>query len=72
MLPGMVCIWSFSSWVEVSITVVGIFLVVNAARTSFVAVFAEGWVVFIVILVVSFSVMLKEVPVGSTIKGVGH
>lgn len=52
--------------------VVGIFLVVNAGRTSFVAVFAEGWVVFIVVLVVSFSVKLKEVPVGSAIKGVGH
>lgn len=52
--------------------VVGIFFVVNASTVSFVAIFSEGWVVFIVISVGSLAVALKEVPAGSAIKGIGN
>lgn len=52
--------------------VVGMFLVVNASRISFVAVFSEGWGVFTVVLVVSLAVMPKAVPTGSAIKGTGN
>lgn len=64
----MVCIWSFNKGEEVSI----MFLVVNASRISFVAVFSEGWGVFTVVLVVSLAVMPKAVPTGSAIKGTGN
>ncbi len=64
--------WSFTSRVKVSIMVVGIFLVVNASMVSFVAIFSEGWVVFIMVTVGSLAVALKEVPAGSAIKGVGN
>lgn len=43
--------------------VAGIFLVV--------AVFSEGWAVFLVVLVVSAAMALEEVPPGSAIKGIG-
>lgn len=71
-LLGMICICSFTSWVEVFIMVVGAFLVVNAGTTSFVAVVLDGWVGVIVVLVVSLAVMLKEVPDGSAFKGIGR
>lgn len=66
---GMVCIWAFTSWAEVSIMVVGVVPVVSAGGTSFVVVFLDSWVVFIEVLVV----MLTEVSTGSVIvKGVGR
>lgn len=52
--------------------VAGIFPVVNGNRISFVVVFSEGWVVFLVVSVVSLALTLKEVPAGSAIKGIGH
>lgn len=66
----MASIWSFTSRADVSIAV-GCILVVIAGWISVVVVFPDGWVVFIVALVVSLAVMLKEVPVGSVIKGIG-
>lgn len=48
-LPGMVCIWSFSSRV-------GVFFVVNDVRVFSVVDFTEGWVVFIVAVLVSLPV----------------
>lgn len=70
-LLGMICMCWLTSRVEVSITVVGIFLAVNAGRTSFVTVFSDGCFVFIVVLVVSSAVMLEEVPEGSSVTGIG-
>ncbi len=72
MPPGVVCNRCFTSGVDVSIVVVGVLLVVNASRVSFVGVFSEGKAVFLIVSVVSFGVTLEEVPAGSAIKGTGH
>ena len=55
----------FTCGVEVSIVVVGVFLVVNARRISLVTVFSEGLVVFLDVAVD------EEVPAGSAIRGIG-
>lgn len=68
----MVCICFLTFTVDVSIMVVGIFLVVNADGISIVVLFSEGWVSFLVASVVSLAVVLKEVSAGSAIKGIGH
>lgn len=63
-LPGMVGVCSVSFRLEVSIMVVGVFLVVT--------VFSGGWLVFIEVLVVSSVVTFGETPAGLVIKGIGH
>lgn len=55
----------FTCGVEVSIVVVGVFLVVNARRISLVTVFSEGLVVLLDVAVD------EEVPAGSAIRGIG-
>ena len=71
-LPGMVGVCSVSFRLEVSIMVVGVFLVVNAVSISFVTVFSGGWLVFIEVLVVSSVVKFGETLAGLVIKGIGH
>ncbi len=51
--------------------VVGVLLVVNADRVSFVAVVSEGCTVLLVVSVVSAAVTLKGLPPGLAIKGIG-
>lgn len=61
--PGMVGICSLSCELEVSIMVVGVFLVVNAV-ISFVTVFSGGRLVFTKVLIVSLVVKFGELLVG--------
>lgn len=71
-LPGKACICSFSSRVDVSVTVAGVFFAVKARWISCVAVISEGRFVFIVVTVVSLTVTLGGVPAGSSSKGIDH
>lgn len=66
----MDCTWSFR--VEVSIVLVGAFLVVNANGLFLVAVSSEGWIVLLVVSVVSLAVTLKVVLAVSATKGIGN
>lgn len=69
-LLGVAFIWSFSSRLDLSIVVAGVFL---AARFVSVTVFAEGWADFCFsVLVVACEWTSGEVLTGSSIMGTGH